>query len=180
MAKLDFTAAQVNKAIAYRMTPISEDVVDGVYVTGSERAIVADTEYRLTFDSANYARHATNGFSGLTGITSLYDSTNDVFSYSDVQDTATVMALPNCWFTPSAANAGECLIRMYVNETSPILHDQAIVNYQGTTSEKMGDIFMWYLGDETGYQIKSKGVYFTFEFEHNGTMVDQGMFHCII
>ena len=54
--------------------------------------------------------------------------------------------------------------------------DQAIVSFKGTDYEKMGDLFSFYLGEETEYDVKNKGVYFTFEFSLSGTMIDQGMF----
>lgn len=175
--QLNITGADLTKVINQKYTPPSEDMVDGVYTSGSPLAITAGVEYRLSFDDANLARHFTNGFNSYTGITKMYDFDSDVALYEDFMDTPTIVALPNCYFEPSAASPGECIIRMYVNETSPILHDQAIVGYQGAAPEKMGDLFSYYLGDEVGYQLKSKGIYFTFEFTHNGNMFDMGLYH---
>ena len=175
--QLPFTGDTIKKIASYRATPPAQDLVDGVYTDASPRAITSGVEYKLIFDSGNLAREFSNGFSDNTGITTMWNFTDNVTSYSELLDTPTMVALPNCYFQPSSANAGDCIIRMYVNETSPILMDQAIVGYKGTTYEKMGDLFSYYLGDEAGFQVKTKGVYFTFEFEHNGNMKDMGIFH---
>jgi hypothetical protein len=176
MAVINFTAAQLEKAAAYRLTPPTSDIVDGQYTSGSPKAITAGVEYRMDFDEAQLLRNFSNGFTTQTGVTKMYDFTNKVGYYQEIEDTPTIVALPNCLFIPSSANAGECIIRMYVNETAPILHDQAIVGYKGIVAEKMGDLFSFYLGDEAGYQIKSKGAYFTFEFEHNGSQYTEALY----
>lgn len=175
--QLNITGNTLRKLVNYRYTPPSQDIVDGVYTDSSPRSITAGTEYKLVFDDTNLAREFTNGFNDYTGITTMYDFTNNVTSYGEFLDTQTVVSLPNCYFQPSSANAGECIIRMYVNEDTPIQMDQAIVGYQGLSYEKMGDLFSYYLGSETGYDVKNKGVYFTFEFEHSGNMKDMGLFH---
>lgn len=176
--QLDFKAAQINRTVAYRDTAISEDIVDGTYNSTNKLPVTAGVEYRLEIGTA--ARHFKNGFNSKTGITMLFDIDNDKAVYSEVYDTPTILALPNCLFQPSAASAGECIIKCYVDETSPILHDQAIVSYKGISPEKMGDIFQYYLGDEVGYQLKTKGVYFTFTFDHNGNMWDMSLNHNVI
>lgn len=175
--QLTVSGAELDKVIAYRYHPPMEDIVDGVYTISSPLAVSSGTEYRLTFDDSNLARYYSNGLTSESGITRMYDYENNVAVYNELLDTPIVVALPNCWFQPSSANSGECVIRMYVNETSPILHDQAIVGFQGTSYEKMGDLFSYYLGDEVGYQLKSKGVYFTFEFTHDGNLRDMALFH---
>jgi len=175
--QLNITGDELKKAVNLRVTPPTQDIVNGNYTDAAPLAVTAGTEYRLTFDDTNLARNFTNGFNTNTGITTMYDFTEDVAIYSDFVDTPTIVALPNLYFKPTAANAGECIIRMYVNETSPIQHDQATVSYQGAIYDKMGDLFSYYLGDEVGYQIKSKGIYFTFEFSHDGDVKDMGLFH---
>lgn len=175
---LPFTGDQVKKILAYRNTPPTSDIVDGTYNNASPLAVTAGVEYRLTIGTP--ARVFTNGFNSNTGITTMHDIVNDIGIYSEFIDTPNIQLLPNCYFKPTSANSGECIIRMYVNETSPILHDQAKVGYQGVIYEKMGDLFSFYLGDEVGYQIKSKGIYFTFEFSHNGNVKDMALYQYLV
>ena len=169
---LGCTDQQTKRSVHYRLTPPTCDLVSNQYTNAAPLSIVAGTEYRMNFDLANLARSFNNGFNANTGITRMYDFVNHVSIFDEFNDTPTIVSLPNVYFKPSTASKGECLISCYVNETVPILHDQAIVGFQGTIYEKMGDLFSFYLGNEVGYQLKSKGVYFTFIFDHNGQAKD--------
>lgn len=174
MGKLSFTTAQINKALSYVISPISEDIVDGTNNVSNKLAVTAGVEYRLSIGTPT--RHKKNGFNSNTGITKIYDIDLDKSVYNEFADTENIEAFPNCIFQPGAASSGECIIRCYVDETVPIFHDQAIVSYKGTTPEKMGDNFTFYLGSETGYDLKNKGVYFTFQFDHNGHIWDKALY----
>lgn len=170
------TIEEIDKSISYRLTPPTYDIVDGVYITGNTLPVNQGQQYRLVFDSQNLAREFSNGFSSKTGITKMYDFDNNVSYFQEFNDTPTIVALPNCYFKPSASSEGECIIRCFVNEPSPILLDQAIVGFKGQVYEKMGDLFSFYLGDEIGFQLKTKGIYFTFEFTLAGELKDMGLY----
>ena len=82
MGQLNYTTAEINKTIAYRNTPPAYDVVDGVYITGNTRAIIADTEYKLEFTGA-LAREFSNGFNSNSGISKMWDFTDNVTSLTE-------------------------------------------------------------------------------------------------
>lgn len=173
-----YNTTEADFATALRLSPPIEDIVDSTYSSSNKLAVESGTEYRLSIGST--ARHFKGGFNDNTGVTMMFDITNDKAVYSEIYDTPIIDALPSCIFQPSSASAGECIIRAYVDENSPILHDQAIVGYKGNSPEKMGDIFKYYLGSEAGYDLKNKGIYFTFEFDHNGLLWDMSLLHHLI
>lgn len=168
-----FNTVEADIATAYRLTPPSEDIVDGTYNVGNKLSYTAGVEQRLTIGAA--ARHKKNGFNDNTGISMIFDIDNDVAIFSEFYDTPVIISKPNCFFQPSASNEGYCTIRVYVNETSPLLLDESRVVYKGNTPAKISTLFSFYIGSETGFDIKNKGVFLTFEFDHDGEIWDMAL-----
>lgn len=167
--------SQFKRAIHYRLTQPTLDMTDSVYTLASPLAVTANDTIRLTFSEDSLLRNFKNGLNTNTGISKLYNFTDNTTDWSEFEDTPTIVLFPNVLFKPASANEGKCIINCYVNESAPILHDQAIVDYKGTVYEKMGDLFSVYAGAESGYDVKNKGVYFTFSFSHDGLLYSKSL-----
>lgn len=173
MGQSKYNVYEADIATAYRLHPPYEDIVDGTYNSTNKLAIIADTEYRLSITTI--ARIKQNGFGVESGITEMFSVVDDKGVYSEFYNSPIIVDKPNCMFQPTVASAGFCTINVYVDETSPILIDQAVLAYKGSVPTKMATLFSYYLGNEVGFDIKNKGVYFTFSFTHNGDLWDMSL-----
>jgi len=167
---IPFTGQQLIRTLSYRHQQPISDIVDGEFTLASPMTVTAGVEYFLTFDPLQLARNFENGMNVNSGISTLFDFDNNVTNWSEFEDTPMMVIEPNVIYKPNAANAGNCIIRIYANETSLIQFNQAIIDFKGGVFEKMSTLFSIYAGDETGFDIKNKGVKCSFEFSLDGLM----------
>lgn len=161
---LPFTGEQVKNIIDGRYNSFRETV----YGTNST-TVTADTEFLFVNNGATSSEVTSPDY-----ITSRWDTTNSKMAIPEEYDTPTYVFDMASTYTPSGANLGSVMLRVYVDEsgTRDFSTDPNIRTYTGIQKGTglVSIIATWFFGDNVGYDAKNKGVYFTLEFENAGTL----------
>ena len=104
----------------------------------------------------------------------MWDKTTNTAVFTGVVDTPLYVARIQFTFLPGTAAEGVMQFRAYINETVPVLIQQ-IRNTFKTTESRMEALFAFYLGSETGYDVKGKGMKFTYSSSRAGQVYDRGV-----
>lgn len=141
-----------------------QDLVGNDYTIGSRLSMTADNEYTFLCNGS-----IRNFKSFPDHITNIWNTSTNIATFPDFMNTVEIVANVSFNFAPSAAAAGILTLTPYVNEDTPI----AIKNY--TASFKAIDnrytiLATFYTGDDTGFDVKNKGVFFTISSSANGEM----------
>jgi len=155
-----YTKTQVDDMIARGLTPFKQSVIGDNSI-----AITANTEARFVCDGDTY-----NFADGPSYMTDRWDTTNSKMAAITEYDSPTYVADMNFIWTPSASNTGSFILRVYIDDDTPKLIRTYEGAYKGAGATPKGIIATWYWGTDTGYDAKNDGIYFTLEFEHNGTV----------
>lgn len=166
MTTLDFSASDINKVLNGRYHSPIQDVVGDNYVTGSRLTMVASTEYPFVCNGA-----VRNAKVLPAHITNIWDTTLNKATFPDFLNTPEIVANLGFEFDPAVAAAGLMTIRVYVNETVPILIKSITDDFKAIP-ERLNGLLTFYAGAETGFDVKNKGVIFTIESSANGEMYD--------
>ena len=161
-----FTKTQVDNMIERSLTPFRQDV------TGSNTiSISAATETLFVNNGATR-----NAVSGPDYMTDRWDTTNNKMTASSEYDSPTYVGDIGLVWTPSASSEGVAIVRVYIDtsgtqdfSTDPQIREYTF-NYKGASAISRNIVATWYWGEETGYDAKNDGVYFTIEFEHAGSI----------
>lgn len=165
---LPFTGEQIKNVIDGRMNSFIQDIYDGVYHSGNKQAVSAGTEYRFEFDGV-----PRNSVTAPTYITSRWDLINNNFAVPEELDRPTYVANISLMFDPSVSATGSCTIRAYIDDaTTPKLIGEYNYQYKAIVDD-YNTVITWYLGEESGYDAKNDGVYFTYEFSGAGDVWDR-------
>ena len=165
MGQLTLTTAEIQDMLNRNMTPFRQDVTG----SNSISIAVADTEYLFANNGATR-----NAVSSPAYMTDRWDTTNYKMTAVSEYDHPTYVGDIGFIWTPDASSEGHYHIRVYIDEsgtrnfaTDPLIRTYT-GTYKGAAAEPRNTIATWYWGDETGYDAKNNGVYFTVEFEHTG------------
>ena len=169
MANLKFTANQIDQILDEQYKTPLQDVSGDNYTSGSPLAMSADTEYDFVCNGnvrnfTNFPEH----------VTSLWDTTNDICVPDELLDTPVLVFTVRFKFDPTVAAAGTITVNPYVNETVPIKFKPVTVPYKATLTD-VSALVTIYLGEETGFDVKNKGVFFKFEASGAGDMYDSSI-----
>ena len=118
-------------------------------------------------------RYGCNDVNAPAYITSRWDTTNNKIAFPEALDKPTYVADTSFIFDPTASAAGKGLIRVYIDDTTPKNIRTYEFEYK-STPQIVNVIATWYLGEDTGYNAKSDGVYFTVEFDQAGSLYSKG------
>lgn len=160
----------LKKIVTTQGTTPWHDGADDAYTTSSRQTIVAGTEY--DFECNNLARHEDNF---PEHITELWDTTDNVATFVEELDTPVYVARVQLNFVPTIAAAGTIELSAYVNETVPLLVDTSLINYKASDTRATA-LFTFYIGSETGFDLKNKGIKFTYTMSGAGEVYDRGIF----
>lgn len=164
--QLPFTGQEVKRILDARLHSPVQDVVGDNWTSGSPLAVTGGTEY--TFQCNGNTRL----FSVLPDhITSIWNTSTNIASFSEFDNTPEMVANVQFTFNPTASSSGILTLRVYVNETSPIIMKDYTIPFKGTT-EQYTILSTFYAGDFTGFDVKNKGVYFTIESTLDGSLYD--------
>lgn len=166
MGQLNFYTSDIEKILDGRLHSPIQDCVGDNYTIGSPMTVLANTEYPFECNAAtrNYKVFPSH-------ITNIWDETLNVATFEDFLNTPEIVATPSFTFNPTVSANGNITVRMYINETVPVLLRTTTTNYKAI-AEEVFSLFTFYAGEESGYDIKNKGVYFTFESEFAGELYD--------
>jgi len=162
MGQLTQTFTQVQHMMDRMMTPFRQDVVGNNSIS-----ITADTEARLVINGL-----ARNDVSGPAYMTDRWDTTNNKMTAISEYDHPTYVGDVGLNWVPAGSSAGTLTIRVYIDDASPKLIRTYTKSYKGASALPLNEITTWYWGADTGYDAKNDGIYFTLEFEHNGTVTN--------
>jgi hypothetical protein len=164
--QLPFTATQITKILDGRLHSPIQDVVGDNWTVGVPLEMTAGVEYDFEVNGN------TRNFSILPDhITMIWNTSTNIATFSEFLNTPEIVANVQFTFNPDTAADGQITVRVYVNETSPILIKEVVYPYKAVT-ESYTALLTFYAGDSTGFDVKNKGVYFTVEATGNGDMYD--------
>jgi hypothetical protein len=155
-----FTKTQVDNTIDKDKNPFRQDIAGSNSI-----AITGGAEARFVINGL-----ARDDSQGPAYMTDRWDTVNNKFAAPTEPDGPVYVADLGFIWTPSASSEGTIKIRLYIDDTVPKLIRTYRSSYKGSDAEPYSVVTTWYLGTEVGYDAKNDGVYFTVEFENNGTI----------
>lgn len=164
MGKLKFSTADINKLLDGRYNNFKESVIGDNTI-----AVTANTEFLFVNNGASEIKITSPEY-----ITSRWDFTNSKISMPEELDSPSYVIDISPYFTPSTGSEGAVTMRIYIDEsgTRDYTSDPLIRTYN--VRQKGADLVSivgtWFFGDDVGFDAKNNGVYFTLEFENNGTI----------
>lgn len=163
---LPWTGAIVEKILDGRYHNPIHDVSGDDYTVGSPLTVNASTEYSFTCNGnvRNFTEFPSH-------ITSLWNTSTNLFLCPDFLDTPVLVFTVRFKFDPDVAAPGTITVNPYVNETVPVKFKPVNVPYKATITD-VSALVTIYLGEETGFDVKNKGVFFKFESTGAGVMYD--------
>ena len=161
--------ADIIKAINQDIIQPWHDCADSEFRFASSQSISADTEYR--FNCNGLVRNVKNLPSH---ITELWDTSSSKTFLSEVQDAPVYVARVQFNFIPDTSTEGVMQFRAYINEHVPVLIQQ-IRNTFKKVDSRMEALFAFYVGAESGYDIKNNGLFFAYESSVAGKVYDRGI-----
>ena len=154
------TQTQFQNMMDRQLNPFRQDVIgdDTINIlAGQETKILVNGNTRNEAQGPAYMTDRWNTVTSIMTATTEYDSPVYVADVGFI-------------WTPSASSEGRFLVRVYINDSTPKLIRTYRGDYKGASAIPRNILATWYWGTETGYDAKNDGVYFTVEFEHNGTI----------
>jgi len=168
MPQIKFTTTEIEKALDSMINTPHHDVADDTFTTSARQSVTATTEYDFeangSFENTNLPTH----------ITKLWDKTTNKCYFSEMQDTPMCVARVQLNFDPTTAAPGVVEFHAYIDDTTPKLIQVIRVPYKATDS-RMEALFSFYVGSETGYDMKTDGLKFTYTPDANGEVYDRGI-----
>lgn len=164
--QLPFTGDQLTKILDEQYKTPIQDVVGDNYTSGVPLAVSAATEY--DFECNGNTRNFTNL---PDHVTSLWNTSTNICVPSELLDTPVLVFTVRFKFDPTVAAAGTITVNPYVNESVPIKFKPVTVPYKASLTD-VSALVTIYLGDDTGFDVKNKGVFFKFESTGAGDMYD--------
>lgn len=163
---LNYTGDEIAKCLEGSYHNPIQDVVGDNYTSGSPLAMTGGVEYDFVCNGN------TREFTSFPSyITNIWNTTTNIATFPDFINTQMMQADISFTFDPSTATAGNIYVKVYVNETVPILISQKSQKYK-STPEPVTITLTFYTGDETGFDVKNKGVFFKVESDANGDLYD--------
>lgn len=151
---------QFQDMMARNLTPFRQDVVGddtiNILVSGETKLLV-NGNTRNSVQAPSY-------------MTDRWDTVTSIMKATAEYDHPTYVADIGFVWNPAASSEGVAKVRVYINDASPKLIRTYSFNYKGSSSDPVNILATWYWGDEVGFDAKNDGVYFTIEFEHEGTV----------
>jgi len=155
-----YTKTQVDDMMDRNLNPFRQDVV------GDDSIIILATSPTKLLVNGN-TRNAAKAPSYMTD---RWNTTTSIMKAISEYDGPTYVGDIGLVYTPTVPNSeGNLTVRVYINDASPKLIRTYTSRYKGSVIP-MNVLTTWYWGEETGYDAKNDGVYFTLEFEHAGTV----------
>ena len=161
-----FTKTQVDNMMDRNLSPFRQDV------TGSNTISIAsaDTEYRFAVDGA-----ARNEVQAPTYMTNRWDTANNKMTATTEYDHPVYVADVGFVWVPDTPAPGLATLRIWIDDDTPKLIRTYVGDYGGDASVPFNILATWYWGDETGYDAKNDGIYFTVEFENTGDVTSPSL-----
>jgi hypothetical protein len=157
---MSYTKTQVDDMMDRMLNPFRQDVAGDNSI-----AITANTETTFLING-----NARNVASGPSYMTDRWDTSTGVMTAASEYDSPTYVGDLGFIWTPAASSEGRFLLRVYINDATPKLIRTYRGDYKGASAIPRNILATWYWGAEAGYDAKNDGIYFTIEFEHNGTI----------
>jgi|GEM_PF-5256877 len=169
MDKLPFTITQISQILDEQYKTPLQDVSGDDYTVGSPLAMAADTEYSFACNGnvrnfKNLPSHVTN----------FWNTSTNICVPSELLDTPILVFTVRFTFNPTVAAAGIITLHPYVNETVPIEFKPVQVAYKATAAQ-VSALVTIYLGAETGFDVKNKGVFFKVSSTGAGNLYDSSI-----
>lgn len=169
---IPFTGAEVVKVIDGRYNSYRQAIGDSQYTEALPLALSANSEVLLTNNAS-----LSNSVTSPAYITSRWNTTSNKIAMPEELDSPTYVNDLTLSFNPSVAAAGKGIIRVYIDEsgTRDFTSDPLIRSYDfnyKSTVEPVSVVSTWFFGDDTGYDAKNNGIYFTIETDANGDLYE--------
>lgn len=155
-----FTKTQVDDMMDRMLNPFRQDVVGTDTIN-----ILANDETKISVNGNT--RNVTHGPAYMTD---RWDTVTSIMKATSEYDSPTYVGDIGFVWTPAASSEGRFLVRVYINDATPKLIRTYRGDYKGASAIPRNILTTWYWGTEAGYDAKNDGIYFTIEFEHNGTL----------
>lgn len=159
------TQKQFEDMMSRCLTPFRQDVVgdNSISITANiEAPFLVDGDARNIAQAPDY-------------FTDRWNTTTSVMTASTEYDGPTYVGNVSFIWTPAASSEGTAVVRLYINDTVPKLIGTYGFEYKGASAVPYNIVTTWYWGEEAGYDAKNDGIYYTIEFEHNGTITSPGV-----
>ena len=157
MGQLKYNTSDINKILDGRYHSPIQDVVGSDWTVGSPLALLAETP--VVFQCNGAIR---NKKTFPDHITNIWNTSTNIATFSEFLNTPEIVANVNMTLDPSASSEGILTTSVWVNEDVPILIKSTNVHFKGDI-EKVTALLTFYAGEETGFDVKNKGVFFTVE-----------------
>lgn len=166
---LGHTEADIKKSMNQDITQPWHDCNDNAYTSASKQSVSAGQEY--AFENNGLAYEATNF---PTHITKLWDKTTHKCYFNEVLDTPMYVAKVAMNFLPGVSAESYMEVFAYIDETVPIKIGSIRLPYKATDS-RLEALFTFYIGTVSGYDLKAKGLKFTYKPQTNGQVYNRSI-----
>lgn len=154
MAKLNITIDKLNKVLDTSEHPSIQDLSDGLHTSASPQSIVGGVETLFTNNGT-----VRNFTSFPDHMTSIWNTSTNIASFHEEINTPIYVIRVEMTIDPSTT--GTIDFKLYINDTSPKLIQTSTISHKNEIY-RVSTIFTFYLGEESGYDVKNDGVYLTF------------------
>lgn len=162
--------ANIIKALNQEIVHPWEDAADSAYTSASKQTVTAGTEYAFQVNRLAYSAWNLPDFMG----TYLWDTNNHKIIFTPQIQYSVFTARVQLNFAPQSAAEGYIDFKAYICEETPALIQTIRVPYK-TTDTRLEALFSFYVGDDTGYNMKLNGLKFTYTPKANGGVYDRGI-----
>jgi hypothetical protein len=159
-----FSGADIDKILDGRLHSPIQDVIGDNWTStpGEELIMAAGQKYRFRCNG-----NIRNKLILPEHLTAMWDTDADITTFSDMLNTPMMVFSLGGFFIPDTASEGLFTATSYVNETTPIPFKPRSTAFKSTPSEVSVSPFI-YTGDDVGFDVKNKGVYFEIEVSKSG------------
>lgn len=169
MGQVNFTTDEINKLLDGRYHSPIQDVVGDLWTVGSPLPLLAGTpvEFQCNGNIRNKKILPDH-------ITNIWDTTTNRATFENFLNTPEIVANVSMVIDPSASSEGYLTVGVWVDEDTPILIKSTNIYFKGDI-EKVTALLTFYAGDETGFDVKNKGVFFTIESTLAASVYDMSL-----
>jgi hypothetical protein len=165
MGQLTQTFTEIQNMVDRNMMPFKQDVAGTNSI-----AIEASTPTRFAVNGL-----ARNVSEGPAYMTDRWDTVSNKMTAITEYDSPVYVANLSFIWTPDASSAGDFVVRLYIDDTTPKLISTYSASYKGAVAIPKNILATWYWGSEAGYDAKNDGIYFEVEFEHAGDLTSPAL-----
>ena len=165
MARLNNSFTEVQQLLNTALHPPFHDLIDGEHTSISPQSLTSGVPALYTNDGT-----VRDAISLPDHITTLWEPSTSIATFTEELNTPIYVA--RIEFTVDPASSGQIDFMAYINDTVPKVIQTTTSTFKNQIS-RISTLFTFYLGSETGYDLKNDGIYFEMLSDINADIYDK-------